>query len=36
MPPTPSSGSTVIAMAMMPIPPSHCSSARHSNIPGGA
>ena len=33
MPPTFRIGSTAIAMTMMPMPPSHCSSARHNKIP---
>jgi hypothetical protein len=33
IPPTPKRGRTAIAMTIMPIPPSHCSSARQSNIP---
>ena len=36
MPPICSMGSTAIAMTMIPIPPSHWSSARHKRIPGGA
>ena len=36
MPPTWSIGKTDRAMTMIPIPPSHCNSARHSNNPGGA
>ena len=36
MPPTLSMGMTAMAMTMMPTPPSHCRSARHISIPGGA
>ena len=36
MPPILSMGRTAIAMTMMPMPPSHCSKARHSKIPFGA
>ena len=34
MPPIRSVGRIAIAMAMMPMPPSHCSRARHSRMPG--
>lgn len=34
MPPTRRNGRATIAMAMMPIPPSQLSSARHSRTPG--
>ena len=36
MPPMPSAGRMAIAVAMIPMPPIHCRSARHSSIPGGA
>ncbi len=36
MPPTLSMGKTEIAMTIMPMPPNHCSRARHSKMPGGA
>ncbi len=36
MPPTRSSGRIATAMAMKPMPPSHCSSERHSSRPGEA
>ena len=36
MPPTRISGRTDKAMTMMPMPPSHCKSARQSRMPGGA
>ena len=36
IPPTRSIGITAIAITMIPIPPSHCKSARHNKIPCGA
>ncbi len=36
MPPTLSIGNMATAMTMMPMPPNHCSCARHSRTPGGA
>ena len=36
MPPTRSIGRIAMAVTMMPMPPSHCSSARHSRMPAGA
>ena len=36
MPPTLSCGRMATAMTMMPIPPNHCSKARHRRMPGAA
>jgi len=36
MPPTLNMGSIAIAMTIMPTPPSHCSKALQSKMPGGA
>ena len=36
IPPTFRKGRTDSAMTMIPIPPSHCRSARHRRMPGGA
>ena len=36
MPPTLSIGKMATAMTMIPMPPTHCSSARHIRMPGGA
>ena len=36
MPPMRRNGKITMLMPMMPMPPSHCSSERHSSRPGGA
>ena len=36
MPPICSSGSTAMAVTMMPTPPSHCRMERQIRMPGGA